>query len=187
MEYEEAVRLDLPCLIYFKNDDVKVLPKFIERNPDSIKKLDVFKKELSKKHTVGFFNGPHDLSIKILVDLSSQVKTLDYEVLTNIMNYISNRFYLIQKDNDSKFHYLQKRLESAGIIETDIFACPVCGRLLEKGEPTFSMKHPVCADCIVYRTDDVQKQLETDHPEFVDWIPGLKKSCEEYLKKRDKA
>jgi hypothetical protein len=55
MEYEEALRLNLPCLIYFKNEDVEVLPSFVERNPDSIKKLDEFKRTLSKKHTIGFF------------------------------------------------------------------------------------------------------------------------------------
>lgn len=102
-------------------------------------------------------------------------------------NFISNRFYLIQRDNDSKFHYLQKRLESAGIIETVGFICPICGRLLEKGEPTFSMKHPVCADCIVYRTENVKEQLENDHPEFVEWIPDLIKESKKYLKKRDKS
>jgi len=49
------------------------------------------------------------------------------------------------------------------------------------------MKHPVCADCIVYRTENVKEQLENDHPEFVEWIPDLIKESKKYLKKRDKS
>ncbi|MCW4011712.1 MAG: DUF4062 domain-containing protein [Candidatus Bathyarchaeota archaeon] len=188
MEYEEARRIDLPCYIYIRSDESLILPSFMEHNPESMKKLNQFKAELKKQHTVNYFNDANDLAIKVVVDLSKRIKVLDYEVLEKMLVIVSERYRLIQKDTDSKIHYLQKRLESIGVIETAGLMCPVCGRLLEKEEAglSFGMKHPVCADCLVDRTDDVIEQLTTQHPEFLSWVEGCKKMAEDYITNRDK-
>jgi predicted RNA-binding Zn-ribbon protein involved in translation (DUF1610 family) len=184
MEYEEAYKKGIPCLIYFKSDEVPILPKFMENNPESIKKLDEFKTKLKNKHKISYFENSNDLAVKVVVDLSKRIKSLDYDVLNNILNIVVRQFRQIQEDNDFKFHYLQKRLNDAGIIKTVGAMCPTCGRLLEQDEPSFGYKHPVCADCTVYRTEMVRKQLEKEHPEMLEFLPSLKKEAEEYLAKR---
>jgi hypothetical protein len=188
MEYEEAIKIGLPCYIYIKSDKVPVLPEFIEKNPESMKKLNEFKDILKKNHTPNYFSNSNDLAIKIVVDLSKRIKELDYEVLENILKIVTQNYRQVQIDTNSKFHYIQKRMEKFGLIETMGTMCPVCGRLLEKGdmEVSFGYKHPVCADCIVYRTKEVINQLERDHPDMVFMVDECKQAAEKYLVERDK-
>jgi len=186
MEYEEAMRKGLPCLIYLRSEEFPIPPKFIEQDPDSINKLALFKSTLKNSHTPSYFNDGNDLALKVVVGLARQVKSLDYEVLNRILAYVASRFRRIQQDNDFKFHYLQKRLETLGLIKLGIGMCPVCGRALEEEESTFGMKHPVCVDCLVLRDQEVRTQLKEDHPEFLSFFDEVRKDAEAYIEKRDK-
>jgi uncharacterized protein DUF4062 len=38
-EYEESVRLGKPCLVYLRDEDVPILPKFVEQDPDKLRLL----------------------------------------------------------------------------------------------------------------------------------------------------
>ena len=78
MEYDEARKNQLSCLIYFRNEDIPILPDLIERNPDSITKLTAFKERLLSEHTVYFFNDGHDLAVQVVADLSSLASGLTY-------------------------------------------------------------------------------------------------------------
>ncbi|HPQ45435.1 MAG TPA: DUF4062 domain-containing protein [Syntrophales bacterium] len=86
MEYEEAVRIGLPCLIYMRSDDVPILPKYVENNQDSINKLEKFKSLLLKSHTVYYFNYSNDLVTRVTSDLSSLVQKVKTDKIpyTNI-------------------------------------------------------------------------------------------------------
>lgn len=79
MEYDEARRINLPCLIYLRSDDIPILPRFMERNPESIIKLDEFKATLLKRHTVCYFENSSDLAVKVTADLSSLAEGLTYQ------------------------------------------------------------------------------------------------------------
>jgi HD-GYP domain-containing protein (c-di-GMP phosphodiesterase class II) len=79
MEYEEAIRSDLPCLIYIRSEDVPIPPKYFERNPNSIKMLEDFKSILRTKHTVASFRYSSDLAIRVSADLTSQVQKMESE------------------------------------------------------------------------------------------------------------
>lgn len=186
MEYEEAKKRNMPCLIFIRSDEFPIPAKFMEKKSSSLKKLERFKSILKEQQTPTYFNDGNDLTIRVIVALSKNVKELDYGVLNKILEYVNTRLYRIQRDDDLKFHYLQHRLEGLGLIKTIGAVCPVCGRLLEADEPTIGYKHPVCADCIVYRTDDLIEQLQRDHPDLLDWVEPLKIQAEKYLKERSK-
>lgn len=184
MEYEEAMRIGIPCLIYLRDPSFRVLPEDIEDNHESIEKLREFKSELLKRHTPSYFSDSHDLALKVLVSLSGQMKKeIDYETLSKIMSYATSNYLKIQKDNVSRFHYLQQRLDDLDLIKTSGWMCPVCGRILEESEIyySFSMKHPVCVDCIVYRTNDVIENLEREHPSFISWMEGVRERAQKYI------
>jgi hypothetical protein len=69
LEYDEACKLGLPCLIYLIDEEKQaVLPKFVETGigAEYLKKL---KDEIKKKWTVNFFTTPDDLAKKIAQDL----------------------------------------------------------------------------------------------------------------------
>ena len=76
-EYEEGYRLGKPCLVYLRDDNVPVLPKFMESEPTKIKLLRRFKKTLNDRHTTATFRDAHDLSVSVTADLSRIVQNLD--------------------------------------------------------------------------------------------------------------
>jgi hypothetical protein len=41
-EYEECARLEKRCLVYVRDDDVPILARFVERDPDKLKLLDAW-------------------------------------------------------------------------------------------------------------------------------------------------
>jgi hypothetical protein len=68
-EYRRAVDLGLPCLVYFKDDSVPVLPQYIEREPARMAALDKLKGELRARHLVSEFVSPEQLATQALADL----------------------------------------------------------------------------------------------------------------------
>ena len=69
LEYEEAVALRLPCLMYVIDEDRhSVLPKHIEFG-EGASKLSAFKAIVRKSHVVSAFSSPSDLAAKVTQDL----------------------------------------------------------------------------------------------------------------------
>jgi len=73
-EYDEAQRLRKPCLVYMRNEDVPVLPKFVESDPAKLQLLQAWKGVLTSRHTVAGFRGAADLAMRVATDIS---RTLD--------------------------------------------------------------------------------------------------------------
>lgn len=69
LEYREAKARELPCLIYFKDENVPVIPSHIEVDPESRCKLQEFKEQLKKTHTIYWFTTPEDLAMQVALDL----------------------------------------------------------------------------------------------------------------------
>jgi hypothetical protein len=63
MEYRRARQRDIPCLIYFKDENVPVPPAFVERE------LDALKDELKANHTLSWFDNPDGLATAVVTDL----------------------------------------------------------------------------------------------------------------------
>ncbi len=75
-EYQEGHRLRKPCLIYIRGDDVPVLPRHVERDPDGIRALERLKVTLRERHTCAPFEAPDDLAVGVVADLSRTVQDL---------------------------------------------------------------------------------------------------------------
>ena len=75
-EYAEGYRLDKPCSVYMRDDDVPVLPKHIERDPDKIRLLERWKQTLLNRHTVAIFASGQALAVQVAADLSRTIQTL---------------------------------------------------------------------------------------------------------------
>jgi Domain of unknown function (DUF4062) len=68
-EYEEGARLEKDCLVYLRDDDVPILPKYVERDPEKLRLLDEWKRTLNAKHTIAKFpDWPH-LAVQVAADL----------------------------------------------------------------------------------------------------------------------
>lgn len=79
-EYQEGHKLGKPCLVYMKDENVPVLPKFMEEDPEKIKLLRNFRKTLNDRHTAGKFRGPNDLAVSIAADISRIAQSLEHLV-----------------------------------------------------------------------------------------------------------
>lgn len=84
LEYEKALSLNKEILIYILDNSGYIQPKHIDFGENAIK-LDQFKKELQKNHTVDFFKDPIDLKIKI------------YEKLKELYPDISCQIFQLKK------------------------------------------------------------------------------------------
>ena len=75
-EYMEGYKIGKPCLVYIRSDDTPVLPKFVEREPENLRRLERWKSELCDRHTVAPFSDSHDLALQVSADISRTVQDL---------------------------------------------------------------------------------------------------------------
>ena len=54
-EYTEGHRLKKPCLVYMRDENVRILPRQMERDPEKLKLLEKWKEGLHSRHTVASF------------------------------------------------------------------------------------------------------------------------------------
>ena len=96
MEYEEAIKKEIPCLIYLRDKDVPIKYRLTEQDPKSLEKLQKFIEHLKKTHTPADFQQGGDLAYKIIIDLSQYTQ----ESLITEMN---------QYEYEAKFPKLEKK------------------------------------------------------------------------------
>lgn len=75
LEYEEAIRNNIPALLYIISDECPVLSKFVDIDKRA-EKLAEFKSLLKTRHTVSFFNSPEDFSAKFTQDMVSLLDSM---------------------------------------------------------------------------------------------------------------
>lgn len=75
-EYQEGHRLGKPCLVYMRGDEVPVLPRHVERDPDGIRGLERLKATLRGRHTCAPFSAPNDLAVGVAADLARTIQDL---------------------------------------------------------------------------------------------------------------
>jgi tetratricopeptide (TPR) repeat protein len=68
-EYEEGARSEKPCLVYVRDDNVPILAKFVERDPDKLRLLDAWRRTLNAKHTVAKFEDWPRLAVQVAADI----------------------------------------------------------------------------------------------------------------------
>ena len=73
LEYEEAVKNNLPVLIYIFDENHPIAPVFVDTGEDA-EKLKEFKSRLKKAHVVSTFTTPADLGKKVTQDLMDELK-----------------------------------------------------------------------------------------------------------------
>ncbi|HEV2656746.1 MAG TPA: DUF4062 domain-containing protein, partial [Ktedonobacteraceae bacterium] len=78
-EYRCARARNIPCLIYFKDDNVPVPPAYFERDAAAIASLQALKSELQAQHIVSFFVSPDHLASQVLADLHNRLGTQDMQ------------------------------------------------------------------------------------------------------------
>jgi uncharacterized protein YjbI with pentapeptide repeats len=81
-EYAEAYRLGKKCLVYFRDENVPVLPKHVERDSEKLRLLEQFCQTLGSRHTVDTFRDAADLAGKVKNALAATLETLSRQTNT---------------------------------------------------------------------------------------------------------
>ena len=68
-EFNEGSGLGKPCLVYFRDPGVPVLPEHVERSLKKTRQLAAFKKRLRGRYTVASFRNPNDLAVQVAADI----------------------------------------------------------------------------------------------------------------------
>lgn len=76
-EYVEGYRLNKPCLIYMRDDNVPILPRHMERDPEKLKLLEKWKETLQSRHTVSTFQDGSRLAVQVAADLARTIQDLE--------------------------------------------------------------------------------------------------------------
>lgn len=73
LEYEEAVKNNIPSLIYILDENHPIAPKFMDTG-EKARRLEEFKARLKRTHVVSNFTTPADLGRKVVQDLTEELK-----------------------------------------------------------------------------------------------------------------
>ena len=76
-EYSEGFRLKKPCLVYMRDENVPILPKHMERDPEKLKRLERWKETLQARHTVATFQDHNRLAVQVAADLARTIQDLE--------------------------------------------------------------------------------------------------------------
>lgn len=76
LEYNEAIKNNIPTLIYILDESHPIPPKNVDKGSNA-KKLFEFKATLKKRHTISYFTTPNDLGNKLAHDLIQTLSTLE--------------------------------------------------------------------------------------------------------------
>lgn len=76
LEYEEAIKNQIPTLIYILDENHPISPKFVDRD-EKAKMLSDFKEVLTRNHTISYFTTPEDLGKKLTSDLMNVMKSFN--------------------------------------------------------------------------------------------------------------
>ena len=113
LEYEEAVAIRLPCLMYLIDEERHpVFPRHIEFG-EGASRLSEFKATVRKGHVVSTFSSPSDLAAKVTQDLvrlvGARESTPTAEVLAHIAKNTTRRHPL----TEPRFRFLREKVVGA--------------------------------------------------------------------------
>jgi hypothetical protein len=85
-EYNEGYQLGKPCLVYMRDENVPILLKNTERDPQKIVLLDKWKATLQERHTIATFQDGNRLAVQVAADLARIIQDIEETAKTRAIN-----------------------------------------------------------------------------------------------------
>ena len=112
LEYEEALRIGLPTLIYLIDEERQpILPKYVDTGEDAIK-LRELKSVLRSRHVVSFFTTPEDIAAKVTRDVPQVASRSGFEVRAGELARVVAALPRIDWLTDERFQFLKGEIGS---------------------------------------------------------------------------
>lgn len=113
LEYEEAIALRLPCLMYIIDEERHpVLPKHIEFG-EGASKLSAFKASVRETHVVSTFSSPSDLAAKVTQDLVRLIGARENAPTAEVLAHIARNSIVRHPLTEPRFRFLRERVVGA--------------------------------------------------------------------------
>lgn len=110
LEYEEAVALKLPCLVYLIDEDRHpVLPRHVELG-ESAFKLAELKAQVRKNHVVSYFASAQDLSAKLTQDLVRLLGAREHVPTAGVLAHIAKNAIVRHPLTEPRFRFLREKV-----------------------------------------------------------------------------
>lgn len=116
-EYKEGHNLGKPCLVYLRDENEPILPKYVERDPEGLKALEKFKAILNQRHTVASFKNGHDISLQVTADLVRTIEAIESAEQAKAKQRKANKNQIF---NQVRKHW--DKAVSLGIPEENVFS-----------------------------------------------------------------
>lgn len=117
-EYREGHRLKKPCLVYIRGEEVPILPKQMERDPDKLRLLEDWKSTLQTRHTIASFEGKNDLSVQVAADLSRTIRDLEEAARAREEAHADSPVYLMDELQRLVTNALEKGLSEEILLSS---------------------------------------------------------------------
>lgn len=140
-EYQEGHRLGKPCLVYIRGDDVPVLPRHVERDPDGIRALEQLRATLRERHTCAPFQAPDDLAIGVAADLSRTVQDLEEAARLQAERQAPEPRRVFDHVDDLLASALEQGINEAALLAEIRRAVDRLARSEEKRQPVVFLSH----------------------------------------------
>lgn len=179
LEYNEAIKQGIPTLIYIIDENYPIPSKYVDRD-NKAEKLEAFKTELKKRHTVSFFKSPEDLGNKLSNDVINVLSSLE-EISIDSENAVN-----IQEDNfvDVINKFLKRPAKYQGfegILTMRVLSEP-CGGIKNRLLSAFGLE---LGNTLYIYTSILDKNKDENEKNFyvyadgkcADWLEKVSKGC----------
>jgi hypothetical protein len=117
-EYIEGYQSKKPCLVYIRSDDVPVLPKHMERDPDNLRLLEAWKATLRNRHTIAPFQHSHDLAVQVTADLSRTISELEQAARNREQALVSSPVQLLDEVAKLVSHAIEQGVSEVALLSS---------------------------------------------------------------------
>jgi len=153
-EYSEGFRLKKLCLVYMRDDNVPVLPRHMERDPEKLKLLESWKETLQSRHTVAAFQDGNRLADQVAADLAKMIQGLDETAKARATARTEGGTALLTEVNTVITDALGQGVAEASLLSAIRSAVSALLGTMQKREPTVFLSYARADSALVQQVAD---------------------------------
>jgi hypothetical protein len=153
-EYAEGFRLKKPCLVYMRDENVPILPKHTEQDPEKLKLLKRWKETLQSRHTVAVFQDGSDLTTQVATDLARTIQDLEEVAKARATARTEGGTALFSEVTNILTDALGQGVPEASLVSAIRSSVAVLLSTMQKREPTVFLSYARADSALVQQVAD---------------------------------
>jgi hypothetical protein len=153
-EYAEGFRLKKPCLVYMRDDNVPILPRHMERDPEKLKLLERWKETLQSRHTVAPFQDGGRLAVQVAADLARTIQDLEEVTKARATARTEGGTALLTEVTTAITDALGQGVSEASLLSAIRSSVSALLVTMQKREPTVFLSYAPADSAVVHQVAD---------------------------------